>query len=158
MSDWDILAPVEDGDNQGDQENDADDGVFFGDGGVDNDSFAGSSGHNQIDHDDVEYNAGYSDFMGKEAQSFNPRMCDHSKQKDFLAIEKMIMKKCCLSNSKENGSHNLKARFIVRLKQTFTKICPTHIQAERFMTHLNSHRSNLLSVEGVKGVLVEVTA
>lgn len=85
MSDWDILAPVDDGENQGDQENDGDDGVFFGDGG-DNDSFDNPDGSSQAqaDHDDVEYNSGYSNFMGNEAQSFNPRMCDHSKQKDLF--------------------------------------------------------------------------
>ena len=90
-SDWDIFGTVESGDEQGDQnndDNDGNDGVFFGDGGVDNDSFGtpSSSGPSNVNknNDNEDYNSGYSKFMGNEAQSFNPRMLDHSKHHDFF--------------------------------------------------------------------------
>lgn len=88
MSDWDILAPVENGDNQDDQENDDNDGVYFADGGADNDSFGtpGSSGplNGDKNNDNIGDNSTYSKYVGNEAQSFNPRIYDQSKHNDFF--------------------------------------------------------------------------
>ncbi|OHT08117.1 hypothetical protein TRFO_23481 [Tritrichomonas foetus] len=83
MSDWDILAPVDNGTAQDEQdfENEGNDGVFFADGGGDNDSFG--VGDNIEDDNAAD---GYGDdFPKNEAQSFNPRMAgDHFKRRDFF--------------------------------------------------------------------------
>ncbi|OHS95669.1 lupus la ribonucleoprotein [Tritrichomonas foetus] len=76
MSDWDILAPVDN--QQGEtQENESveTDGMFFADNNADNDSF-GDEGHEENSSDFVQ--------PMNEAQSFNPRMHnEHFKRKDF---------------------------------------------------------------------------